>query len=173
MLSPENIAEAARRLIAEAGKPVKVILFGSYARGEADDASDLDLMVVDMICRTRGLNTSASRVPLAVWVLASISCCCPNRNSNVAAKCREPQPTGRKKTEKCFMTPQREEAERFLRLARRDQAASVVLRKLRYMHHWTHLPHPLLPERPEGHKGEGWDEGGVGVRKTRLQCSAA
>ncbi len=40
------------------------------------------------------------------------------------------------------MTPQREEAERFLRLARRDQAASVVLRKLRYMHHWTHLPHP-------------------------------
>ena len=47
MLSPENIAEAARRLIAEAGKPVKVILFGSYAKGEADDASDLDLMVVE------------------------------------------------------------------------------------------------------------------------------
>ena len=47
MLSPEHIAEATRRLIAEAGKPVKVILFGSYARGEADDASDLDLMVVE------------------------------------------------------------------------------------------------------------------------------
>lgn len=65
MLSPEHIAEAARRLVAEAGRPAKVILFGSYARGEADDASDLDLMVV----------------------------------------------------EKCFMTPQREKAERFLRLA--------------------------------------------------------
>ncbi|MHB8167885.1 MAG: nucleotidyltransferase domain-containing protein, partial [Sulfuricella sp.] len=47
MLSPEHIAEAARRLIAEAGKPIRVILFGSYARGEADDASDLDLMVVE------------------------------------------------------------------------------------------------------------------------------
>lgn len=47
MLSPEHIAEAARRLIAEASKPVRVILFGSYARGEADDASDLDLMVVE------------------------------------------------------------------------------------------------------------------------------
>lgn len=47
MLSPEHIAEATRRLIVEAGKPVKVILFGSYARGEADDASDLDLMVVE------------------------------------------------------------------------------------------------------------------------------
>lgn len=47
MLSPEIIEEAARRLVAEAGKPAKVILFGSYARGEADDASDLDLMVVE------------------------------------------------------------------------------------------------------------------------------
>jgi len=47
MLSPENIAEAAQRLVARAAHPAKVILFGSYARGEADDASDLDLMVVE------------------------------------------------------------------------------------------------------------------------------
>ncbi|MFZ3158862.1 MAG: nucleotidyltransferase domain-containing protein [Rhodoferax sp.] len=47
MLSPEHIAEAARRLIARAAHPAKVILFGSYARGEADEASDLDLMVVE------------------------------------------------------------------------------------------------------------------------------
>ncbi|OGS99161.1 MAG: DNA polymerase subunit beta [Gallionellales bacterium RIFCSPLOWO2_12_FULL_59_22] len=47
MLSPENIAEATHRLIAGARKPVKVILFGSYAKGEADEASDLDLMVVE------------------------------------------------------------------------------------------------------------------------------
>lgn len=47
MLSPEYIAETARRLVAQAGHPVKVILFGSYARGEADDASDLDLMIVE------------------------------------------------------------------------------------------------------------------------------
>lgn len=71
MLSPERIAEAARRLVAEAGKPAGVILFGSYARGEADDASDPDLR--NMICRTRGLNASASRVPLAVGAFLSIS----------------------------------------------------------------------------------------------------
>lgn len=47
MLSPEHIADAARRLIAQAAHPARVILFGSYARGEADEASDLDLMVVE------------------------------------------------------------------------------------------------------------------------------
>ncbi|MDD5328810.1 MAG: nucleotidyltransferase domain-containing protein [Sulfuricella sp.] len=47
MLSPEHISEAAQRLIAQAATPVNVILFGSYASGEADDTSDLDLMVLE------------------------------------------------------------------------------------------------------------------------------
>ena len=47
MLSSEHIAEATRRLVAQAGHPTKIIMFGSYARGEADDASDLDLMIVE------------------------------------------------------------------------------------------------------------------------------
>jgi predicted nucleotidyltransferase len=47
MLSPEHIASAARRLTATAAHPAKVILFGFYGRGEADEASDLDLMVVE------------------------------------------------------------------------------------------------------------------------------
>lgn len=47
MLSPEHIAETARRLIARAALPAQVMLFGSYARGEADETSDLDLMVVE------------------------------------------------------------------------------------------------------------------------------
>lgn len=47
MLSPEHIAQTTRRLVARARHPAKVILFGSYAREDADDGSDLDLMVVE------------------------------------------------------------------------------------------------------------------------------
>lgn len=39
------IAEATRRLV-EAAHPVKVILFGSYARGDFDERSDLDFLVI-------------------------------------------------------------------------------------------------------------------------------
>ncbi|MFN8188294.1 MAG: nucleotidyltransferase domain-containing protein [Gaiellales bacterium] len=40
------IREAATRLGEAARKPARVILFGSYARGEADPHSDLDFLVV-------------------------------------------------------------------------------------------------------------------------------
>lgn len=40
------IHEAALRLGEAARKPARVILFGSYARGEADSGSDLDFLVV-------------------------------------------------------------------------------------------------------------------------------
>jgi predicted nucleotidyltransferase len=39
------LQEMVRRIV-EAVHPDKIILFGSYARGEADENSDLDLMVV-------------------------------------------------------------------------------------------------------------------------------
>jgi predicted nucleotidyltransferase len=47
MLSNDAIQKAAQRLAAAAQAPLKVILFGSYARGDADEGSDLDLMVVE------------------------------------------------------------------------------------------------------------------------------
>ena len=46
MLTMSQINEAVSKLIA-AVHPKKVILFGSYARGEATEHSDLDLMVID------------------------------------------------------------------------------------------------------------------------------
>ena len=45
MLTETQIQEAANRIVA-ALKPKKVILFGSYARGDATENSDLDLMVI-------------------------------------------------------------------------------------------------------------------------------
>ena len=42
----EDILQMARR-IAEAAKPVKIILFGSRARGSAHPNSDVDLLVIE------------------------------------------------------------------------------------------------------------------------------
>jgi len=46
MLSEKAIQAAVQRLVS-AVKPSKIILFGSYARGDADEQSDLDLMVIE------------------------------------------------------------------------------------------------------------------------------
>lgn len=46
MISDGQIREAVAILVREA-QPEKIILFGSYARGEATASSDLDLLVVE------------------------------------------------------------------------------------------------------------------------------
>lgn len=46
MITPDKIAEAVRTLVAEA-RPQKILLFGSYARGDAGEDSDLDLLVIE------------------------------------------------------------------------------------------------------------------------------
>lgn len=47
MLTEQTILAAAHRAAAAAASPLQVFLFGSYARGNADDGSDLDLLVVE------------------------------------------------------------------------------------------------------------------------------
>ena len=47
MLAPQTILEAAHRAAAAAESPLQVFVFGSYARGDADEGSDLDLLVVE------------------------------------------------------------------------------------------------------------------------------
>ncbi len=50
MVSQHVLQEATRRLV-ESFKPTRIILFGSQARGTADDRSDVDLLV---ICAVEG-----------------------------------------------------------------------------------------------------------------------
>jgi predicted nucleotidyltransferase len=47
MLAQQSIADAARRAAHAASSPARVMLFGSYARGDADPGSDLDLLVIE------------------------------------------------------------------------------------------------------------------------------
>lgn len=47
MLTEPAIQQAARKIVSVANSPLKIILFGSYARGEANEGSDLDLIVVE------------------------------------------------------------------------------------------------------------------------------
>jgi predicted nucleotidyltransferase len=46
MVSKE-IIERAVRILVEAAHPSKIILFGSYARGDAGEDSDVDLLVIE------------------------------------------------------------------------------------------------------------------------------
>ena len=47
MVKQEVIESAVDRLVKVAHTPIKVILFGSYARGTAHEGSDIDLLVVE------------------------------------------------------------------------------------------------------------------------------
>ncbi len=46
-VTEQQIVDAVGRIVANAAQPVKVILFGSYALGTADEGSDIDLLVVE------------------------------------------------------------------------------------------------------------------------------
>lgn len=45
MITPQIIEEVKKRLI-ETYNPVEIYIFGSYARGTADEESDLDLLII-------------------------------------------------------------------------------------------------------------------------------
>ncbi len=65
MLTPEAIQQAVQRIVT-AAQPNRVILFGSYARGEANEDSDLDLLVIERDLPADQVANEMARLRLAV-----------------------------------------------------------------------------------------------------------
>ena len=77
MISEERIQEAVR-LLKEAASPVKIILFGSYARGDISEHSDLDFLVVEKELKARRMEMvrlrrilSPLRMPVDIIVVSA------------------------------------------------------------------------------------------------------
>jgi len=76
VISQKTIQEAVE-LLRKAANPVKIILFGSYARGDIKESSDLDFLVVEKEIKARRMETvrlrdvlSPLRIPVDVLVIS-------------------------------------------------------------------------------------------------------
>jgi predicted nucleotidyltransferase len=76
MVQPDMIAKATE-LLRDAARPLKVILFGSYARGNPDEHSDVDILVVERSVPDRvaemvrlGRVLSPLRIPVDLLVVS-------------------------------------------------------------------------------------------------------
>jgi predicted nucleotidyltransferase len=90
LISDTLIREAARRLGQAARNPARVILLGSYARGEPDAGSDVDFLVVqqDGFSRRREAvrlqeALSPLRIPAEVLVVSDEEAAQPERSGDV------------------------------------------------------------------------------------------
>ncbi len=64
MVTPDQIRDAARILVREAN-PSQILLFGSYARGEARADSDVDLLVIESEVADRRIEMARLRRALS------------------------------------------------------------------------------------------------------------
>ena len=127
MVDEKVLQQVVRRIVAMA-QPRRVILFGSYGRGDADEGSDLDLMVV--LPDVPDKYGEIIRLHKAVGMSASAwTCLCTRRrNTSGAVKCRAPCCIGRARKGGACMKPHIDEAWRSLRLADRDITAFDLLK---------------------------------------------
>ena len=71
MISTQQLQAVADRIVERASSSARVILFGSYARGDASEDSDVDLLVVETELRDKAaeylqLKSSVGRIGVGV-----------------------------------------------------------------------------------------------------------
>lgn len=90
MLQKRQIKQAVQKIVSVA-KPRKVILFGSYARGEATEDSDLDLLVIKSRISRKGLERVTYRNALgSIGVGVDILVYSPRQIAEKASWCSSP-----------------------------------------------------------------------------------
>ncbi len=77
VLSDDQIEQAGRLLVQAAASPARVLVFGSYGRGDANDDSDLDFLVIEREVASRAAEAVRLRdvlpplgVPVDVLVMS-------------------------------------------------------------------------------------------------------
>lgn len=71
MINPQQLQSIADRIVERASSSARVILFGSYARGDASETSDVDLLVVESELRDKAseylqLKSAVGRIGVGV-----------------------------------------------------------------------------------------------------------
>ena len=75
MIDSKTLKQITTKLV-KAAHPSKIIVFGSYARGDADEGSDLDLLVIEPVVSNK--REEMARLRLAVLdkkILSSAAYC--------------------------------------------------------------------------------------------------
>jgi len=130
MLDDKTMCSAVARLVAAATSPSQVILFGSYARGTADEGSGLDLLVIEREILNKADDYMRLRDKLG---RAGPGCRRgPATVSGVRVRSAErgtgPRPIPKRGMKaRCCMTPFVDEAKRLLRIATRDYQTFTIL----------------------------------------------
>ena len=80
VINEQELEQAVQRIVAVA-QPLRVIVFGSYGRGDADADSDLDLMVIEgrgddrgeeMVCLRQAVGSIGVGVDMLIYSEAEI-----------------------------------------------------------------------------------------------------